>query len=308
MPPLLRTLLILGRVSNLPTVWSNCLAGWWLGNVRYDAFIRGIPDVASPIPNGAHIWKLPLLLLGASLLYTGGMFLNDAFDEEFDRLRRPERPIPSGKISAAEVWLYGFAQLAAGILLLFFCGKLAGCAAVVLAFFIVIYDFTHKFFVESPWLMGACRFWVYVIAGATGIEGLNGFVIFGAAALAFYVVGLSYVARRESFRGPVPYWPLPLLAAPIILALMINAAPYKLPAIGMSILLGLWIIRHVRFIFLGGGTNAGWIVSNLLAGIVLVDWLAVAPQLMPHWLWPSTIMFLPLFALAKWFQKFVPAT
>ena len=26
----LRTLLILGRVSNLPTVWSNCLAGWWL--------------------------------------------------------------------------------------------------------------------------------------------------------------------------------------------------------------------------------------------------------------------------------------
>ena len=29
-PPLLRTLLILGRVSNLPTVWSNCLAGWLL--------------------------------------------------------------------------------------------------------------------------------------------------------------------------------------------------------------------------------------------------------------------------------------
>ena len=27
----LRALLILGRVSNLPTVWSNCLAGWLLG-------------------------------------------------------------------------------------------------------------------------------------------------------------------------------------------------------------------------------------------------------------------------------------
>ena len=27
----LRTLLILGRVSNLPTVWSNCLAGWIMG-------------------------------------------------------------------------------------------------------------------------------------------------------------------------------------------------------------------------------------------------------------------------------------
>ena len=26
--PSIRTLLVLGRVSNLPTVWSNCLAGW----------------------------------------------------------------------------------------------------------------------------------------------------------------------------------------------------------------------------------------------------------------------------------------
>ena len=26
----LRTLLVLGRVSNLPTVWSNCFAGWLL--------------------------------------------------------------------------------------------------------------------------------------------------------------------------------------------------------------------------------------------------------------------------------------
>ena len=30
-PSKLRTLLILGRVSNLPTVWSDCLAAWWLG-------------------------------------------------------------------------------------------------------------------------------------------------------------------------------------------------------------------------------------------------------------------------------------
>ena len=73
----LRTLLVLGRVSNLPTVWSNCLAGWWLSG-------------------GGNFWKLPLLLLGISALYTGGMFLNDAFDADFDRQRRASRPIPSG--------------------------------------------------------------------------------------------------------------------------------------------------------------------------------------------------------------------
>src|ERR1700733_832512 len=95
----LRTLLTLGRISNLPTVWSNCLAGWWLSG-------------------GGNVWKLPLLFFGVSALYTGGMFLNDAFDEEFDRQRRPERPIPSGEISARAVWTFGWALLAIGILFL----------------------------------------------------------------------------------------------------------------------------------------------------------------------------------------------
>ena len=70
--PSIRTLLVLGRVSNLPTVWSNCLAGWWLGG-------------------GGHFAKLPFLLLVVTLLYLGGMLLNDAFDADFDRQHRKER-------------------------------------------------------------------------------------------------------------------------------------------------------------------------------------------------------------------------
>jgi len=187
MPPRLRTLLILGRVSNLPTVWSNCLAGWWLSG-------------------GGNFWKLPLLFCGVSFLYTGGMFLNDAFDVEFDRQRRASRPIPSGKISAQTVWIFGWTWLALGILCLLFLGKFTGALAVVLAACIVIYDAAHKAVNASPWLMGLCRFWVYVIAGAVGANGLNGNSVWCGLALAFYVVGLSYVARRESFRGAIPHW------------------------------------------------------------------------------------------------------
>jgi 4-hydroxybenzoate polyprenyltransferase len=281
-----RTLLVLGRVSNLPTVWSNCLAGWWLGG-------------------GGNFWKLPFLLLGTSLLYTGGMFLNDAFDEEFDRRRRSERPIPSGKIPSPLVWRYGFALLGAGTLLLFFCGPVAAVAAIFLAVFILLYNFTHKFFTAAPWLMGACRFWVYVIAGASGMEGLNGWPIFCGVALALYIVGLSYVARRESFRGPIPYWPLLLLAAPVIFALMMNCGRYRTAALWISTVLVLWIARCVRGIFPGGGLNVGWMVTNLLAGIVWVDWLAVAPQISPL---TGAITFVVLFSLTKWFQKYVPAT
>src|ERR1700722_7791443 len=88
-PSKLRTLLILGRVSNLPTVWSNCLAGWWLAG-------------------GGSRPALLCVSISASFLYLGGMFLNDAFDAGFDRNHRPTRPIPSGVITEREVWGWGF--------------------------------------------------------------------------------------------------------------------------------------------------------------------------------------------------------
>src|SRR6266498_4494191 len=93
--PYWRTLLILGRVSNLPTVWSNCLAGWLLGG-------------------GGSGWKFFLLSLGGTCLYVGGLFLNDAFDVEFDRQYRKERPLPAGQISLDEVWRWGFGSLGVG--------------------------------------------------------------------------------------------------------------------------------------------------------------------------------------------------
>jgi len=66
---------------------------------------------------------------------------------------------------------------------------------------------------------------------------------------------------------------------------------------------GLWGARCARTIFLPDEANVGRIAAGLLAGIVLVDWLAVAPQL-PHWL--SGVVFLPLFGATLLLQRFVP--
>ena len=283
--PPVRTLLVLGRVSNLPTVWSNCLAGWWLAG-------------------GGNFWKLPILLLGMSALYMGGMFLNDAFDAEFDRQRRSARPIPSGKIARLTVWRFGVAWLGLGVFCLMFLGLTATALALVLVACILIYNAAHKFITVSPWLMGVCRFWVYVIAGTTGAEGLGGWPVWCGAALGLYVVGLSYVARRETFRGPIPYWPLLLLAAPLALALLMDSGDAQKPALLMAVVLGLWVARCLRSIFLSGELNAGRTVSGLLAGIVFVDWLAIAPQC-PQWL--SAVM-LTLFGTTVLLQRFVPAT
>jgi 4-hydroxybenzoate polyprenyltransferase len=232
------------------------------------------------------------------------MFLNDAFDADFDRQRRTSRPIPSGAISVDTVWTFGWAWLALGILFLICCGKAAGALAVVLAVCILIYNAAHKAITASPWLMGLCRFWVYVIAGTTAANGLDGKSIWCGVALAFYIVGLSSVARRESFRGPIPYWPLLLLVAPIFLAMLMNAGHSRAAAVCISIVLVLWAVRCTRPIFFAGEINVARIVTGLLAGIIFVDWLAVAPQC-PRGL---SVAFLVLFGATLWLQRFVPAT
>src|SRR5882762_4579554 len=180
--PYWRTLLVLGRVSNLPTVWSNCLAGWLLGGA-------------------GNTTKLPFLFAGATLLYVGGMFLNDAFDAGFDREYRKERPIPAGAVSAVAVWGWGAGWLLAGSACLFWVGSQAGITGLVLLVCIVIYDSIHKRVVFGPVLMGMCRLLLYLVAASSGRQGLTGWAVWSGLALGIYVIGLSYLARGESRRS-----------------------------------------------------------------------------------------------------------
>jgi hypothetical protein len=102
----------------------------------------------------------------------------------------------------------------------------------------------------------------------------------------------------------VPYWPLIFLAAPIVLAMMMDTDRWRTPAIYLSIVLVVWIVRCVRTIFFGGEIAVARIVSGLLAGIIFVDWLAVAPQC------PVAlgVVFAVLFGATLALQRFIPAT
>jgi UbiA prenyltransferase family len=280
----LRTLLVLGRASNLPTVWSNCLAGWWLGG-------------------GGDIRKLFPLLLGATLLYLGGMFLNDAMDVHFDSQHRRERPIPSGAIPAKTVWQIGIGLLVAGLVVLFLVGTTTGIIGIMLVGCIVVYDAIHKVITLSPLIMAACRFFLYQVAASTAVEGVTGWSVWCGIALAGYIVGLSFLARKESTGTVVNYWPGLALGVPIFLALLMNAGTFQKNALLLSVVLALWIIRSLRYVYRAADRNIGRAVSGLLAGIVLVDLLAVAD--IGH---GFALIFIALLGLALVFQRFVPAT
>ena len=149
---LARALLVLGRVSNLPTVWSNCLCGWLIGV----GYTKGPLD-----------WTmLAMLSVGATLLYLGGMFLNDACDVEFDREHRKERPIPSGAISLGAVWKIAIGLLACGVGLLSVQSNLTALLTLALFNCIFLYNFIHKKYAWSVALMAMCRVLLILVAAS----------------------------------------------------------------------------------------------------------------------------------------------
>ena len=151
----LRTALRLGRVSNLPTVVTNVLAGCMLSTTGFSLAVYAG------------------LCVAMVLAYVGGMYLNDAFDRDFDARVRPERPIPSGEVTAANVFGLGFGMLAAAlgcVVLVVTRGAggstlAASSSMLALAGTIVFYDLYHKQNPFSPIVMGACRVLVYLTAG-----------------------------------------------------------------------------------------------------------------------------------------------
>jgi 4-hydroxybenzoate polyprenyltransferase len=177
-------LLRLGRVSNLPTVWTNTLTGVVLAG----GALRSI--------------EVPVLIVAFTLFYTGGMFLNDAFDRDSDRRARPDRPIPQGLIQADSVFAMGYGMVLVGIIIVIVLGMDKGWApavsAVALAAAIVAYDAYHKQNPFGPWIMALCRALIYM-TGAAVISGhISAMVVGGAAILFAYVGGLTYVAKHRS--------------------------------------------------------------------------------------------------------------
>jgi 4-hydroxybenzoate polyprenyltransferase len=289
-------------VSNLPTIWSNCLCGWLIG-VGY----AGI---------GSVDWTMLFwLCAGATAIYLGGMYLNDACDVAFDRQFRKERPIPSGVISEGAVWKIGIGLLATGVGVLSLQGGATALLALALFNCVLIYNFLHKKIIWSPLLIALCRFFLLLVAASfafvtTNPDGFffahqnSGLATWIALALCLYVSGLSCLAKVESEPGMVRYWPCILLCSPVLLALFVNpSGENRKDALLVSAIFGLWIIRCLRFTFWEEKRDVGKTIGGLLAGISLVDLLAV-----PLVSTELAGLFLGCFLISLVAQRWVPAT
>ena len=257
------------RAGNVFTAISNVLAGFLL--------VQGDWQQVSP---------LLLLVAASALLYEAGMVLNNVFDTELDAVERPERPIPSGRISRRKAGTLGAVLLAMGIACGFTASYLTGTirpgiVAGALALCVVGYDAGLKSTALGPWVMGACRT-LNVLLGASCCLPTDSFPsMWYAVVVGLYTVGVTYYALGENQPG----WKLSnsigvclVVTVTIVIGFWIAKAT-KMPGLGTSFWLGLNL-----FLWTGSRNGSGSraapalfrsTVARMIAGFVMLDAMMV---------------------------------
>jgi 4-hydroxybenzoate polyprenyltransferase len=200
------------RPANVVTALTDVLAGYAVAGL------------------GNHT-ALPWLLASTAGLYAGGVVLNDVFDRDLDRVERPERPIPSGRVTARAAATFGGGLLAVGVLTAAIAGPIAGMLAGLISGFVLLYDaWGKRQGVFGPLNMGICR-------------GLN--LLLGAAAvpaalasnwhLAFlpllYITAVTALSRGEVHGGRPTIAAFALISLSLVLiGLLVLALTHPVPS------------------------------------------------------------------------------
>ncbi|WP_036758556.1 UbiA family prenyltransferase [Photobacterium halotolerans] len=307
----LHTWLTLGRASNLPSVWSNVFAAALIAQASLgnEALSTGAMDNEEWIPGSVSLqiilWTGCLLSL--SLMYLAGMFLNDAFDANWDRHNNNARPITQGKVSATAVWLNGLAMLALGIGLAGSVYQRAvpeqatyGWVAVgLLAALILLYNRVHKQFRHSAVLMGGCRLGVYLVA-ALMLADITPELFLAALALCLYISGITYVAREEHTNKVSQIGSVGLLFLPVILVSFLG---YTFPYFWLyACCLSLYLLYTMQRCLFTPHKNVRGFIGGLLAAVPLLDGLMLASMnlILPSLLCVAVFFIMP--GLQKWIQ------
>ena len=101
-------------------------------------------DQSPNIPWDVSIWQLGFLVLAGSLASMGSSALNHYYDRDIDKfmIRTTERPIPSGKLPARNVLVYGLVLSAASVIIAWFTLNPIATFMIALGIFIYVIIYT----------------------------------------------------------------------------------------------------------------------------------------------------------------------
>ncbi|MFG1870415.1 SCO3242 family prenyltransferase [Micromonospora arborensis] len=197
--------------------------------------------VAGAAAAGALGPRTPALAGASVLLYWAGMAANDWADRGLDAVERPERPIPSGRITPAAAVGLAAGLTAAGVgLAAAVGGRRAAALAVPLAATIWGYDLLAKNTAAGPAVMAACR-GLDVLLGASG--GRVTRALPAAVTVAAHTWTVTALSRRE-VTGADATLPMRTLAGTAVVAASAAVtAPRRVAALP-AVLAGWYAARY----------------------------------------------------------------
>lgn len=146
-------------------------------------------------PYGKRGWAMPA---ASACFYLAGMALNDYADRELDAVERPERPIPSGRVSPGEALGLASGLTGAGLgIATAVGGRTALRVAVPVAAAAWTYDLAAKPTAAGPVVMAAAR-GLDVLLGAGGRPRR---AALPACAVAGHTLGVTSLSRGEVHGG-----------------------------------------------------------------------------------------------------------
>ena len=234
----------LGRVSNLPTVWTNVCAGVVLSGAAVTAQLTAPPHrFAFPVLCRRHVPQRcvrPALRSARATPSSDTRRRSDLGDGVCLRLWSPRaRPRDS---SSSSVTRYPQAS-AGGRQPRARCWPPSSC-------FMTRW---HKANPIGPLIMGLCRLLVYVIAGLAAAGALARTPAARRIVSLCYLIGLTYVAKQESLRRVDNVWPLLFLAVPFVYGLPLAVA--SVAALILYLLLLAAVIGALIFSVPAGGAR-----------------------------------------------------
>jgi 4-hydroxybenzoate polyprenyltransferase len=247
------------------------------------------------------------LLLASALAYAGGMALNDAFDARLDAVERPERPIPSGRLSRPAAFWLAAACLAACLALAASAGARPFAVAALLVVAIVVYDGLAKPTWAGPATMAACRALNAGLGASVGA--LDLWSAQPVAILFLYILVVTIVSRFEVIAAPVA---LVRTAAAAFIALLITSAAIAVASWGARGAIG-FVFLLLLAAWLGGPLLAAigepaprriiGVIKAAVLGIILLDaaFTGAARGLLPGIL--VALLFVPAFILGRRFAS-----
>jgi hypothetical protein len=213
------------RPPNLFTVPGDPLSGFFLA--------------LTLTPGDMNAVNAVLCALSALFLYAGGLIGNDVADYQEDLHERPQRPLPSGRVSRKAAFTASACLAMLGLVVALGAGfQTFGVACIIQCAVMVYNGWLKHCAIPGALVMGLCRGCSFLLGASAALpQACRTLPVMAAATgIMLYISGVTYIADRETveecigLRRLLPFASL-LIVLPVIAALL-GMAPFPFLVFG----------------------------------------------------------------------------